>query len=464
MERSNIIARVAAGAAIAVAVVVVVVLLLRGASPYTVKADFISASQLVKGNNVQVSGAPAGTVQDITLTPNGQAQITMKIDSPYAPLKKGTRAIVRQASLSGEANRYVDLQLGSGTGKNIPNGGTISSEQTESSVDLDQLFDLLGPRERAAARKDITGFAETYAGRADMANRAFHYLTPELASSSRLFSEVNRDSGSLRRFIDESSRLFSDVAERNTDVTGLVDHLATVNSALAAQRADVQASIHQLPSFMRKANTTFVNLRATLDDLDPLVASSKPVVRKLRPFFAQLRPFAAEAVPTVRDLSTTIQQPGDANDLIDLLEVQPPLDKIANGPVRVHGKTRRGAFPESIDAFQQGGQELAFARPYAPDLTGWFDDFSRSGQYDALGGFSRAGLALSALTFSPLLPTGGILPVPPILRQKVFLANVDTKRNSRCPGSIERDHGDNSTPYKPYSSFDCDPSQVPIGP
>ena len=36
----------------------------------------------------------------------------MKIDDDdYAPLRRGTRAIVRQASLSGVANRYVDLQL-----------------------------------------------------------------------------------------------------------------------------------------------------------------------------------------------------------------------------------------------------------------------------------------------------------------------------------------------------------------
>ena len=30
---------------------------------------------------------------------------------------------------------------------------------------------------------------------------------------------------------------------------------------------------------------------------------------------------------------------------------------------------------------------VGFGRPYTPDLFGWFDDFSNTGGYDALGGF-----------------------------------------------------------------------------
>ena len=32
-------------------------------------------------------------------------------DDRYKPLREGTEALVRQASLSGVANRYIDLQL-----------------------------------------------------------------------------------------------------------------------------------------------------------------------------------------------------------------------------------------------------------------------------------------------------------------------------------------------------------------
>ena len=62
---------------------------------------------------------------------------------------------------------------------------------------------------------------------------------------------------------------------------------------------------------MRRANTTFLNLRAALDDLEPLVDDSKPVAKKLRPFLAELRPLAAGRAADVRATSAdAAQAPG----------------------------------------------------------------------------------------------------------------------------------------------------------
>src|SRR5918992_6039896 len=107
--------RVAAIAAVVLAVVLVAVLLFRGTTDdYQVKAEFLNASQLVKGNLVQVGGTKAGSVKEIDMTEDGRALVTLQIDDQYEPLRKGTQAIIRQASLSGIANRYVDLQLAPG--------------------------------------------------------------------------------------------------------------------------------------------------------------------------------------------------------------------------------------------------------------------------------------------------------------------------------------------------------------
>src|SRR5205807_4969577 len=100
------IGRVAALGALGVVVVAVIVLLLSGGSSYKVNAIFTNASQIVSGDQVQVSGNAVGSVSNITLTPNGQAELTLSInDSTYKPLHEGTHAIIRQASLSGIANR-----------------------------------------------------------------------------------------------------------------------------------------------------------------------------------------------------------------------------------------------------------------------------------------------------------------------------------------------------------------------
>jgi phospholipid/cholesterol/gamma-HCH transport system substrate-binding protein len=71
------------------------------------------------------------SVSNISLTPGGQAELTLDINDPtYQPLRQGTEATVRLTSLSGIANRYVDLRLGSATAPNIPNGGVISTQNT----------------------------------------------------------------------------------------------------------------------------------------------------------------------------------------------------------------------------------------------------------------------------------------------------------------------------------------------
>ena len=110
-------------------VVIALVVALSGAGGYTVHARFVSASQLVKGNEVKVSGITVGSVQDVALTDDGQADVTLKIaEDGYHPLRRGTRAIIRQASLSGVANRYVDLQLGGADQPDIADGGTLPAD------------------------------------------------------------------------------------------------------------------------------------------------------------------------------------------------------------------------------------------------------------------------------------------------------------------------------------------------
>jgi phospholipid/cholesterol/gamma-HCH transport system substrate-binding protein len=206
---------------------------------------------------------------------------------------------------------------------------------------------------------------------------------------------------------------------------------------------------------MRRANTTFVNLRATLDDLAPLVEESKPVARKLRPFLGALRPLARDARPTLRDLSQLIRSNGPRNDLVELTQQLPDLKTAAVGPVTANGSEREGALPTSTKALEQSIGELATARPYAPDLTGWFDDFSHSGVYDALGGGSRAALNVNA--FANI--NGVLQPIPLGLREQAFKSLASLGQTARCPGAIER-----GASWKPTPDFPCDASEQPEGP
>jgi len=474
LRNGTLIGRIAAVAAIGVAILAVVLILFTGGSGYSVKAIFQNASQLVNGNLVEVAGNTIGTVGGITLTPNGQAQITLNISNPiFKPLHKGTIATVRVASLSGIANRYVQLQPGPATAPRIPNGGVIPPQDTNSAVDLDELFDTLNAPTRAALQRVIQGSAKQYAGHAQEAAQAFEYLNPAIDSTSVLFHELNRNTPSFTNFIVKSAGLLRDIATRQADLSALISNLSQTTAALASQHTALGQSLQRLPGFMQLAETTFINLRTALNDLTPLVNASKPVAPKLQALLVQLRPLAENAVPTVRDLANIISRPGPDNDLIDLTQLAVPLAAVTVHNVYADGKVRPGAFPESTIALNDSTPELAIDRPYAVDLTGWFEGFSHPGGQDANGGYSRVApvVGLTSISNGALnLSLLSQLTTNPLLRNILAFGTngskglVVTNQGDRCPGSMERGPSPGtSAEYYPYKGYPCDPSEIPTG-
>ena len=449
--------RALAFAALVIGVAVLAVVVLGGHRQYVVHARFISASQMVKGGEVKIAGERVGTVQAITVTPDWHADLTLSIDSAHAPLRVGTTATVRSVSLSGVANRYVDLQMPPGTQQQkIPDNGVIPEQDTSSAVDIDQLFNLLRGRERRGLQRIVRGSGEQIDGRSKQAAMGFQYLDPNLATSSRLFDELTRDRPALERLILDSSRLATNVAQRRDDLAGLVDQLANFTGALAHRRDSLGQAIDLLPPFLRRANTTFVNLRATLDDLDPIIDEARPVARRLGPVLDQLRPFARDARPTVSNLAATISSPGPDNDLIELTKSNVPLANELTKTAQRDGAQREGALPASVKAFEGQTQPTADFRPYTPDLLGWFDDFGHTGVFDANGGAARSMINGNAFT----LLNGTLIPIDPGLRDEVFKATANIRQTNRCPGAAERKAADGSNPWKPTPNFNCDLSQT----
>jgi phospholipid/cholesterol/gamma-HCH transport system substrate-binding protein len=417
------------------------------AGGYRVKARFLNAGQLVKGNPVQVGGVPVGSVKGIQITDDGHAEVELSIDGDHAPLRRGTRAEIRQFSQSGLANRYVDLKLPPNSDDTIPDGGVIDTDKTVTQVDLDELYNTLDAKTRRALQGFFKGSADQWRNMADEANLGFQYLNPALSTSRRLFNELTQDTPLLQRFLVDSSQMVTALAERRDDLGQLIGNLNDTMGALGSQKEALAESIGRLPGFMRRANTTFVNLRSTLDQVDPLVEASKPVAKRLQPFLSQARAFAADAEPTVRDLSLTISKPGRANDLINLVKSFPPLAEIATvkkarsyapgGTPHSVGETE-GAFPESVDALKSGAKEISFARPYTTDFLGWFDDFSTTGGgFDALGATARGFISMSEFLHKDSLAY---------------------KQYKRCPGSAEppAKDGSNVLSADERARLDCD--------
>jgi phospholipid/cholesterol/gamma-HCH transport system substrate-binding protein len=436
---------------------------------YTVKVRFANAGQVVRGGQVEIAGQKVGTVKRLRLADDGVAELEISVEDKWAPLPRGTHAQIRQFGISGPASRYIDLRYppNKNDAEDIEDGGVIEQTDTTSNVDLDEVFSIFDKRTRSSLKGVFRGSNRQYAGQAENLSEGVIYLDPALVSASRLFRELNRDTGDLERFVTETSDLVGDIADRRDDLAGLVSNLSDTTGAIQRPRGPggrgaLAEAIHDLPDFMREANTTYVNLRATLDDLDPLVTEFKPVARRLVPYTTEVRRMVQDLDPAVRDLSAITSRRGPDNDLIDLSHATPPLRDIAVGPVRRNGQDRPGALPATAEALGSATPRFAFARPYSFDFTAWLDDFSHTGNVDALGGFSRAGTHVSAFSFK----NGLLQPLAPAVRGQEILDVALLGQYNKCPGAAERDssYGDGSLPWKPYPEFNCDETQVPLGP
>lgn len=370
-------------------------------SGYRVTVRFQNAGQLIVGGPVQTGGQSIGKVTDIELTDDGRADVTFEMDELHAPLPQGTRAAVKQLSLSGLANRVVDLDIppDSGQGR-IPDGGRVTADEARTQVDFDQVLAMLDPRTRRALQDFLQGQAATLRGRGRELRRGFSYLNPSLAITSRLFGELTRDVPLLERTLSDSARMVTAVGERRDELASLVGHARDAMRALGDQKLALADSIGRFPGFMRRANTTFVNLRGTLDDVDELVEAATPVARRLRPVLAEARPFASAAIPALRDLRLAIRRPGGANDLVELMRALPPLADIATvarrrslapGGHEVDVGDVPAAVPQIAHALWAATPVVREMRPYTSDVLAFMDDYVATPKaYDALGKIDRA--------------------------------------------------------------------------
>jgi len=455
--------RIAAVAAALVAFAVVVVLLFGGNGGYDYRLLFQTGGQLVPGNEVLVAGQRVGTIDSIDLTDDNQAAVAVTMDEP---LREGTSAVIRLTSLSGVANRYISLTPGPNNSPEIDPGSTISGEDTTSPVDIDQLFNIFRDRERVALQKFIKGNATVYAGKGVLANRAYKFLNPSLSTSAKLFTELSSDSVALSRFLVSGSQTFGALADRRQDLTSLIATANQTMAAISSRNDDLDRSLAALPETLRQTNTTFVNLRATLDDLDPLVQASYPATKNAAPFLRKLAKVSNDSVPVITKLADITHLQGQNNDLADTLQKLPTV------------KQRGGkALPAAIRALNVSQDDLTFLRPYTPDILSWLSKFAEvTAYYDGNGHYARvqpAGANTFDYNTATNVATGNF---DSSARQYPVTATnpytVDpTTGNQRCPGAGSAPASDSSNPFiqpawpaSGINASDCNPNWIPPGP
>ncbi|HEX3734813.1 MAG TPA: hypothetical protein VHU86_06615 [Solirubrobacterales bacterium] len=193
-----------------------------------------------------------------------------------------------------------------------------------------------------------------------------------------------------------------------------------------------------------------MNLRAALDDVEPLINTAKPATRNLAPFLAELRPVLSRFIPFTQNLGLALSRPGQHNDTAELLATLPSTEQLASK-----------SFPHAEDAIVAFQPQLNFARSYTPDLFNALGHLgAAAGAYDGNGNYVRASISAANL----FKYEGGKL--APITRAEQLNGLTSTSTPRRCPGGATQPAADASNPYvdpprsgSSVSPSECNPNQ-----
>lgn len=440
--------------ALAAAVIVLAVIYFSSGSGHKYTLLFQNAGQLVPDNQVLVGGSPVGSVESIDLSDDNLAEVHVEVEQE---LHEGTTAVIRATSLSGVANHYVSISPGPNSNPALEDGATLGLASTTTPVDIDQLFNTFPPSVRKGLSDFIQGNAKIFEYQSAAAQNAYKYFGPALNRTTAFTDELNADQRLFERLILSTSKLSTAVAQRSGQLSSAIGNANTAFEAIASQNVAFDQTLQELPPVLRQSNTTFVNLRAALDDLEPLVNTAKPATKNLAPFLAELRPVLSKLKPLFRNLRLTVARPGHGNDLGELLEVLPRVQEQASA-----------TFANAEEASTAVLPSLSEWRAYAPDFFNALGKLgSAAGYYDGNGHYLRASFTAQNL-FRYNSETGELEPISKGRQYEAFGSSAGPHK--RCPGGATQSAGDGSNPFvdPPWSGAPsasiCNPSEAPPGP
>jgi len=107
---------------------------LTGGDTYLLKAEFNNVAGVKKGASVQVAGVVVGSVEDISLSSDQFAVLTMRLEN-QVKVPMDSIASVKSQGIIGD--KYIQLSLG-GDEKLFSEGDMVT--ETESAVDIESLI------------------------------------------------------------------------------------------------------------------------------------------------------------------------------------------------------------------------------------------------------------------------------------------------------------------------------------
>ncbi len=211
---------------------------------YHLRAAFVSASELVPGDDVTLSGLRVGKIDRVEPAAGG-AVVTMLVHQQYAPFFGDAHAVVKSKNLLGE--RYVELNRGTAGAGAMPDGATIPLSQTLTPVEVDQVLNALGPDVRDRLTTLLNSVGTGLAGQGQ---------------------NLNLQAGDLKVLAQALQGIAQSLAASQADLSGLLISLDKVMQTLAAWHSEFRALIGNWDHLMQVLASHEKSLTGTVAEQD----------------------------------------------------------------------------------------------------------------------------------------------------------------------------------------------------
>ncbi|GAA5161606.1 hypothetical protein GCM10023321_46120 [Pseudonocardia eucalypti] len=331
---------------------------------YRVKFLMPSAAQLADGSPVLIRGFDVGGIDSLEVR-DGKALVTVTISGDDVPLHEGTTTMVEWASTLGE--RVLTIYPGPESNPVIPEDALVTAPARQ--IEVDQVVSALDAPTRAKVTSLIQQINATVDGRDQDMKATLNSAGPTVQALGEVLAAVGKDGPAIKQLVGQLHGLVQTAVQRQDQVGGTINNLAGFTDATAARQEKFADGLKELPGTLRTARDTLVKVHPAteatvplLEDLEPGIDRLVGVSRDLAPLTHDLRPAMDRLVPTLWAAH-------------DLLGHAPGLLDAASDDLSVIREILRDYRPAA-----------AFMRPYAPEIAGFFSNWTSAfGSYDSQG-------------------------------------------------------------------------------
>jgi len=269
---------------------------------YWIQLD--NAFGLIKGADFKVAGVKAGKISKLKVDlKTHKALIGVTVSQPgIPPFRTDASCLTRPQSLIGEY--FVDCKPGVAPRK-LGAGGVVPVTQTQSTIPVDTLNNVLRLPYRERLRILITELGVGVAGRGQDLNAALRRAVPALQQTDQVLGLLASQRTVIRNLTHDANVDLTTLARNKGQVARFVVTARRTAEASAMRRVDLAGTFHRLPGFLEQLKPTMADLGATADAQTPTLNNLRASAGELTRFFGDLKPFSDASRPAFRSLGQT---------------------------------------------------------------------------------------------------------------------------------------------------------------